>query len=71
MSGTNWVEKTYVADKRFYLLPICDSVAIQANYEIVETRNGYFEVNFLTLPVGNYAIGSSRSGFNRIVEFVP
>ncbi|MCL2628243.1 MAG: hypothetical protein FWD44_06075 [Oscillospiraceae bacterium] len=71
MYGTEWVERTYVADKRFYLLPVSDWVAIQANYEVVETRNGYFEVNFLTRPVGNYAIGSSRRNYEMIVEFVP
>jgi hypothetical protein len=70
MDGTTWVESTYTADKRFFLLPVDDSVATQANYEIVETQNGYFEVRFLTPPDGYYAIGTYRSSFNKIVEFV-
>jgi hypothetical protein len=69
MSGTNWVERTFTADKRFCLLPV--SGGTRANYEILETRNGYFEVVFLTPPVGHYAtIGQGKSSFERIVEFI-
>jgi hypothetical protein len=76
MDGTSWVETTYIADKRFFLLPVDNSIAIQASYEIVETRNGYFEVRFLTPPEGYYAIGhppgigSWKGDFDKMIEFV-
>jgi hypothetical protein len=74
MAGTNWTEATFIADKRFYLLPLCGYLGIRANYEVVETRAGYFEVVFLTPPIGFYGTGNTRStswsGFNNIVEFV-
>jgi hypothetical protein len=72
MDGTSWVETTYTADKRFYLLPVSSEFAIRANYEVIETRNGYFEVKFLTPPEGYYAIGPwwCKSFLDRIVEFV-
>jgi len=74
MEGTNWREATYTADKRFYLLPIDEGVAIRANYEIVETREGYFEVEFLTPPLGYCCtggrVGAGPGGFNNIIEFV-
>jgi len=70
-NNTDWIEKTYTADKKYYALPTLDTGnAIRADYEIVKTSNGYFEVNFLSPPYGHYAIGSSLSHFDRIVDFV-
>jgi len=46
MQGTEWIEETFIADKKFFTLPSSDSYGIQANYSIVETRDGYFEVVF-------------------------
>jgi hypothetical protein len=69
--GTDWVQETYTADKRFYALPTYGiDDAIQANYEIVKTQDGYFEVDFLTPPIGCYGVGRSFSRFDCIVEFV-
>jgi len=70
--GTNFVQRTYVADRRFFTLPSNDMSSrqgIRANYSIERTPNGYFEINFFTPPVGYYGIGSSASWLNKIVYF--
>ena len=72
--GTNWVETTYSADRRFFTMTSGDTGSdrgIRADYEIVRTMNGYFEVNFLTAPLGYYAIGHRMHWLNRVVEFAP
>ncbi|MDR2600595.1 MAG: hypothetical protein LBC73_10025, partial [Oscillospiraceae bacterium] len=70
MSGTDWVEVSYIADKRFFTLPTADRYGIQANYYVSETRNGYFEVIFITPPVGYYGIGHYAGNYDMVVEFV-
>ena len=68
--GTDWVEKTYTVDKRFFTFPASNySIVRRADYEIAKTTNGYFEVVFKTLPSGYYAIGSSMGSLDRLVEF--
>jgi len=70
--GTEKVERTYYADRYFFTFPAqgTSDYAIQANYVITTTDNGYFEVNFLSPPDGVYGIGSSVRYIDRIVEFV-
>ena len=72
MDGTNWTVETFTADKRCYLLPSSDYASVRADYEVTETRDGYFEVKFLTPPTGLYCTGNYQYsyGFNNIVEFV-
>ncbi|MDR2599379.1 MAG: hypothetical protein LBC73_03790, partial [Oscillospiraceae bacterium] len=79
MWWTDWVEETYIADKRFFTLPVLDSNGIRANYNVAETRDGYFEIIFFTPPVGYYGIGRTAhfgihgprtERWDMIVEFV-
>lgn len=71
--STDFVERTYVADRRFFTMTpstLGSDQMIPAFYEIVTTYDGYFEVVFLTPPLGFYGIGSSVHWIDRVVEFV-
>jgi hypothetical protein len=70
MAGTDWTEETYTADKIFYALPVGDRNGVRADYEVVETRDGYFDVVFSTPPVGQYCIGPQKGSFESVVEFM-
>ena len=65
--GTNWVEYTLTANSKFFTYPSSAQrrANYHANFEVVRTLNGYFEIDFLIPPHGYFFISSDR-----IVEFV-
>jgi hypothetical protein len=68
---TNLIERTYVADRRFFTVmgPDFRESHPIPNYFIVVTEKGYFEIEFIEPPIGFYSIRSGGQG-SSIVEFV-
>ena len=70
--GTQIDEISFLADRRFFHY-IRDQNVI--DIEIVRTLNGYFEINFITPPVGYHVVRSTHfpppmlRPFNLIIEF--
>jgi hypothetical protein len=65
-NGSNHVERTYTADRRFFTIAGVDGATPIPNYFVSITEKGYDEIVFFDgLPLGFYSIGGDR-----IVEFV-
>jgi len=68
--GTNWIERTYVADRQFFAFPTNSSHSPHFNRvgrTITRTPNGYFELDinsFSLIPAGEHHL------FNRVAEGV-
>jgi len=66
----NVLETTHRAEHRFFTMRSHDTASnrmVEANYEIVRTMNGYFEINFITPPSGYLLLGSPSP--DRVVYF--
>jgi|GEM_PF-2104226 len=75
MPRTDWVTASFTADKKFFLLPERNRDNFLADYTIVTTREGYFEVVFNRRPTGIHCIGipavsGGLGGGHTLVEFV-